>query len=143
MTKSDAFFTFNQGNPSLHLWFRQAKKCLVKNEKAKQIGQKMQITYRQPKHLKKLVTGLPRKDETKPGCFKCVKNCHSCKILKEGKYLYSKNTGKRYTIKESVSCESNFVIYLGTCLRCLGGDIWTQTGYKEYNIGVWSPLWGA
>ena len=129
--KIRCIFTFNQGNPPLHLWFRQAKKCLIKNEKAKQIGQKMQIAYRQPQNLKKLVTGLPRKgegeSEADPGCFKCKKKCHACKILKEGKYFYSKNTGKRYTIKQKVSCESSFVVYLGTCLKCEGQYVGKST----------------
>ena len=129
--KIRCIFTFNQGNPPLHLWFRQAKKCLIKNEKAKQIGQKMQIAYRQPQNLKKLVTGLPKKgegeSEADPGCFKCKKKCHACKILKEGKYFYSKNTGKRYTIKKKVSCESSFVVYLGTCLKCEGQYVGKST----------------
>jgi hypothetical protein len=129
--KIRCIFTFNQGNPPLHLWFRQAKKCLIKNEKAKQIGQKMQIAYRQPQNLKKLVTGLPKKgegeSEADPGCFKCKKKCHACKILKEGKYFYSKNTGKRYTIKQKVSCESSFVVYLGTCLKCEGQYVGKST----------------
>ena len=63
-------------------WLRQAKKCLVKNEKAKQIGEKIQITFRQPKNLKKMVTGLPTVEEgeveVNPGCFKCEKYCHTC-----------------------------------------------------------------
>ena len=84
-------FTFNEGNPPLHQWFRQAKKCLVKNDRAKEVGSKIQLTYRQPKNLKKMVTGLPSEEkgelEEDPGCLKCSKNCHSCKILVEGKYF--------------------------------------------------------
>ena len=38
--KVRCIFTRNEGNTPLHSWFRQAKKCLVKNEKAKQIGEK-------------------------------------------------------------------------------------------------------
>ena len=53
MTKLDVFLPARQ-------WRRKAKKCLVKNEKAKQIGEKMQITFRQPTNLKKMVTGLPK-----------------------------------------------------------------------------------
>ena len=61
--KVRCIFTFNQGNPPLHLWLRQAKKCLVKNKKAKALGDKMQITFRQPKNWKKIATGLPRVGE--------------------------------------------------------------------------------
>ena len=100
--KVRCIFTYNEGNPPLHQWLRQAKKCLVKNEKAKHIGEKMQITFRQPKNLKKLVTGLPKMGEGEmeinPGCYKCAKKCHTCKILKEGKHFWSTNTGRKYKI---------------------------------------------
>ena len=90
--KVRCIFTYNEGNPPLHQWLRQAKKCLLKNEKAKNIGEKMQITFRQPKHLKKIVTGLPKvgegEKEPNPGCFKCDKKCHACRILTEGKHDY-------------------------------------------------------
>ena len=129
--KVRCIFTFNEGNPPLHLWLRQAKKCLLKNEKAKQIGEKLQITFRQPKNLKKIVTGLPKlgegEIETDPGCYKCEKNCHTCKILKEGKHFWSTNTGRRYNIQQKVSCESSFVVYLGTCLQCNGQYIGKST----------------
>ena len=129
--KVRCIFTFNEGNPPLHLWLRQAKKCLVKNEKAKELGEKMQITYRQPKNLKKITAGLPKVGEKRvednPGCHKCGKNCHACKILTEGKYFVSTNTGKRYNIKQRVSCDSTYIIYLGTCKKCKGQYIGKST----------------
>ena len=129
--KVRCIFTFNEGNPPLHQWLRQAKKCLVKNEKAKTIGEKVQITYRQPKNLKKIVTGLPKmgegEEEIDPGCFKCRKKCHACRILTEGKHFNSTNTGRRYNIKQKVSCDSSFVIYLGTCLNCSGQYVGKST----------------
>ena len=77
------------------------------------------------------MTGLPRKGEgeieTDPGCIKCGKNCHACKILKEGKYFFSTNTGKRYPIKQKVSCDSSYVIYLGTCTKCDGQYVGKST----------------
>ena len=129
--KVRCIFTYNEGNPPLHQWLRQAKKCLLKNEKAKQIGEKMQITFRQPKNLKKMVTGLPKMGEGEieinPGCYKCEKNCHTCKILKEGKHFWSTNSGRRYKIQQKVSCESSFVVYLGTCLQCSGQYVGKST----------------
>jgi hypothetical protein len=59
--KSDkvrGIFTHNQGNPPLHQWIRESKKLLIKNEKAKQIGERIQIGWRQPKNLKRMVCGL-------------------------------------------------------------------------------------
>ena len=113
------------------MWLRQAKGCLVKNDKAKQLGEKMQVTYRQPKNLKKILAGLPkegqREIENNPGCHKCRKNCHACKILSEGKTFMSTNTGKRYTIKQNISCDSSFIIYLGTCKKCKGQYIGKST----------------
>ena len=103
----------------------------MKNEKAKELGDNIQLAYRQPKNLKRIVTGLPIEGEGEvelnPGCFKCEKNCHTCKILVEGKHFSSTNTGRRYPIKQRVSCDSTFVIYLGTCLKCGGQYIGKST----------------
>ena len=44
-------FTHNAGNPPLHQWTREAKKQLVRNDKAKKMGDCIQISSRQPKNL--------------------------------------------------------------------------------------------
>ena len=49
-------FTHNRGNPPPHKWLKESKKCLMKNEKAKKIGDKIQICYSQPKNLRRLVS---------------------------------------------------------------------------------------
>ena len=96
-------FTHNRGNPPLHMWLREAKKCLVKNEKAKSMGEKMQICYSQPKNLKRTVT---QKKSTKttvenPGCYKCGGCRVSCPIIKEGDTFTSTNTKKTYKTRKS------------------------------------------
>ena len=121
---------------------------MLKNEKAKNIGEKLQITFRQPKNLKKIVTGLPKvqegEEELNPGCFKCDKKCHACRIVTEGKHIYSTNTCRRYNVKQKVSCDSSFVIYLGTCLKCSGQYVGKSTqqfkrrhsGHKQEIAGL-------
>jgi hypothetical protein len=47
--------------------------------------------------------------------------------LSEGKFFESTNTGKRYTIKEKITCDSTFIIYLGTCKKCKGQYIGKST----------------
>ena len=115
-------FTHNQGNPPLHQWMREAKKCLHKNAKAKALGDKIQIGFRQPKNLKKIVTQKKRnvEIEPQPGCYKCGKCKVSCPILKEGGSFKSTNTRRTYKVKQKLNCNSSFVIYLGTCKRCRG-----------------------
>ena len=133
--KIRCIFTYNEGNPPLHLWIRQAQKCLIKNDSAKLLGQKMQVTYKQPHNLKKVVTGLPiqgeRSQEPNPGCFKCGKNCHTCPILIEGRTFVSNNTGRAYSIRQKVTCASKFIIYLGTCKKC-GGQYVGQSS-QQFN----------
>ena len=82
-------FTHNKGNPPLHMWLREAKKCLVKNEKAKEMGGNIQICYSQPKNLKRIVTQkkVTKMHDEQPGCFKCGRCRVSCPILKEGDNL--------------------------------------------------------
>ena len=127
-------FTHNGGNPPLHKWLREAKSCLVKNERAKSIGKSIQICYKQPKNLKTLVTQKvpPKPREENPGCKKCKKCKVSCPILKEGTTFKSTNTGRAYRIRQKLDCTSSFVIYLATCLKCGGQYVGkSQTPFKK------------
>ena len=118
-------FTHNQANPPIHQWVRQCKDQLMKNEKSKEIGKRIQIATRQPKNLQKLVSqnqggsggaGIPPDS----GCSKCNHCRVSCPVMKETKTFKSTNTKKVYKIKQNVNCDSNWVIYLSTGKRCAG-----------------------
>ena len=50
-------FTHNEENPPLHKWMREVKKQLDKNEKAREMGDRLRISTRPPKNLKRIVTG--------------------------------------------------------------------------------------
>ena len=115
-------FTHNKGNPPLNMWLREVKKCLIKNEKAKEIGDKMQVCFGQPKNIKRIVTQKNEKKskDIQPGCFKCGKCRVSCPILKEGNKFTSTNTQRTYPIEQKLNCNSSFVVYLGTCKHCGG-----------------------
>ena len=79
-------FTYNKGNPPLHKWVREAKKFLLKDEKAKDLGNRIQICFKQPRNLRSMVTNLknPTSPSPNPGCHKC-KGCKvSCPVLVEG-----------------------------------------------------------
>ena len=76
-----------------HHWIRQSKKFLEKNEKAKDMGENIQIAYKQPKNIKQLVGGPSvggeggrgeGRVENDAGCTKCTKKCHACKVLVGG-----------------------------------------------------------
>jgi hypothetical protein len=117
-------FTHNQSNPPLHKWMREAKKTLVRNQKAKELGDKIQIATKQPRNIQQIVRKSNKGEggQTVPpdaGCRKCGK-CHACPIVKEGAKFFSTNTKKCYRIKQKVNCKSDYVIYLGTCVRCKG-----------------------
>ena len=132
--KAKLIFTHNGGNPPLHKWLREAKSCLVKNEKAKSLGENIQICFSQPRNLKRLVTQIrPQKTcEENPGCSKCKKCRVSCPIIKEGGTFKSTNTGRTYKIKQKVNCDSSFVIYLATCGKCRGQYVGkSQTPFKK------------
>ena len=115
-------FTYNQNNPPIHKWIRQSKKFLERNEKAKELGKNIQIAYKQPKNIKRMVGGPSkggvRESEMEPGCSKCKKKCHAWKVLQEGATFKSTNTKKIYKIKQKVDCQSSYIIYLGTCQKC-------------------------
>jgi hypothetical protein len=99
----------------------------LKSQKAKAIGEKIQIGYKQPRNLQRLVGGYRvgsggDQNSIPPdaGCKKCKKCKVACPILEETKTFRSTNTGKVYKIKQSVTCTSDWVIYLSTCKKCKG-----------------------
>ena len=127
-------FTHNEGNPPLHKWVRDARKCLLKNERAKKLGSNIQICFKQPKNLKRLVTlkNGPRDEVENPGCWRCGRCKVSCPILKEGTKFSSTNTGRTYTIRQCLDCSSSFVIYLATCQNCRGQYVGkSETPFKQ------------
>ena len=128
--------THNQTNPPIHMWVRQCKQVLIRNDKAKDIGAKIQIGSKQPKNLQRLVGGERGDSELQdppqdPGCWKC-NNCRvSCPKIQESKYFVSTNTHKRYKIKQNLTCNSDFLIYLVTCRKCQGQYVGkSQTKFK-------------
>ena len=122
-------FTYNKGNPPLHKWIREAKRFLLKDDRAKSLGQNIQICYKQPKNLRSMVTNIrkPTLREENPGCIKCGRCSVSCPVLVEGRKFTSTNTKKTYSIRQKLDCDSSFVIYLATCKRCGGQYVGKST----------------
>ena len=118
--------THTKANPPIHMWIRQSKKLLARNDRAKEIVGRIQIGSRQPRNLLRMVGGCKggtrgaRNTPPEAGCWKCN---HCCPKMKEGNKFKSTNTGKQYKIKQQVDCDSDWVIYLVTCRRCQA-SIW-------------------
>ena len=117
-------FTHTAANPPIHQWLREGKKHLAKNGRTKAIGQNIQIASKQPKNLQRIVSSSNFREggqapPQNPGCFKCRK-CHACPIVKEGCNFLSTNTKKKYKVKQNLTCNSSYIVYLATCLKCDG-----------------------
>ena len=119
-------FTHNQSNPPIHMWLRDCKRQLERNDEAKLIGKKIQISFKQPRNLQRIVGGCKTGEEgghrpsPNPGCFKCGQCRVLCPKLNVTKVFTSTAIQKRYPIRQNVTCKSDWVIYLGTCLKCKG-----------------------
>ena len=129
--------TYNETNPPIHKWVRTSKKLLEKNEKAKELGDTIQLCTRQPKNLQALVGGFkneasgPTEVPPDAGCVKCGKCRVVCPVLNEGNTFKSTATGKTYKIRQKITCFSDWVIYLITCKKCKGQYVGkSQTSFK-------------
>ena len=96
----------------------------------------IQIAYRQSRNLKNILCGTnkkpPQETVENPGCFKCKKCKVSCPVLVEGPVFKSTNTSRSYRIKQHLTCDSDFVIYLVTCNLCSGQYVGkSQTPFKN------------
>ena len=119
--------THTKANPPINKWVRECKHLLNRNERAKAIGNRIQVSSKQPKNLKQLIGGCKegggghRPVPPGAGCHRCEKGCKvSCPILTETKTFKSFNTGKTYKIRQNLDCKSSWVIYLATCRKCGG-----------------------
>jgi hypothetical protein len=134
--KARLIFTNNESNPPIHQWIREGKKYL-KSTKAKVLADNMQVVYKQPKNLQQLAGGAKRGGNRAPrvedsGCHKCNHCRVSCPVMKETREFRSKNTGRKYFIQQRVDCDSSFVVYLATCLRCQGQYVGkSETTFKK------------
>ena len=130
-------FTHNQANPPIHQWVRQCKDQLMKNEKSKEIGKRIQIATKQPKNLQRLTR--PNKGGSgganippEAGCSKCNHCRVSCPVMQETKTFKSTNTKKTYKIQQKLNCDSDWVLYLCTCKRCGGQYVGkSKTPFKK------------
>ena len=108
-----------------------------KNDKAKDIGNRVQIASRQPKNLQKLVGGFREgsgglnKIPPDAGCYRCSKKCKvSCPVLEERKDFTSFNTYKTY--RQKLDCDSAWLIYLCSCKKCGGQYVGkSKTPFKK------------
>ena len=123
--------THSQANPPIHKWLRESKHLLARNDEAKALGNKIQIGSKQPKNLQRIaggqknVAGAVPNPAQDPGCKKCGRCKVSCPILEEGTNFNSTNTGKRYRIRQNLTCDSEWVIYLVTC-KGVKDNMWAK-----------------
>ena len=107
------------------------------------MGDQIQISTRQPRNLKKIVAGCNQAQggQQPPaplhaGCFKCRKCKVSCPVLKEGNSFKSTNTKKIYSIKQHLTCNSSYIVYLATCKKCHGQYVGKSTQiFKKRHSG--------
>ena len=134
-TKVRLIFTNNESNPPIHKWLREGKKFL-KTVKAKKMGESLQVVYKQPRNLQRILAGGNKKKsnnqtEQGAGSYKCNKCRVACPVIKEATVFKSTNTKRTYRIRQKMDCNSSFVIYLATCLRCQGQYIGkSETAFK-------------
>ena len=119
-------FTHNTSNPPFHKWLREGK-TFLKTPKAKELATKFQVVTKQPRNLKQIAAGTHKKNivenNAEPGSYKCNHCRVSCPLIQETNKFMSSNTRKSYNIKQHMTCDSPFVLYLATC-QGVRGSMW-------------------
>ena len=69
------------------------------------------------------------------GCYK-FNRCHACPVIHESSSFKSTSTGKIYKIRQNLSCDSAWVIYLSTCKKCKGQYVGkSKNAFKKRHSG--------
>ena len=115
--------TFSPMLPDLNYIIKKHLQFLESNPKLKELFPKNSIipSYRRSKNSKEILapsklefTTSQNTNSLVEGCFKCNKNrCDLCNnYFVKSRYFSSFKTGKSYTIRPSLTCDSKNVVYL-------------------------------
>jgi hypothetical protein len=127
-TSADPKFitTFYPGLHRINNIIRTAFPILQASESTKNLfARSPRIVFKKPKTLKNMLVRpkLPMSTETNSthnsGSRPCKKpRCGTCSIIKDTSHFTSKQTNKKYNIKEEIDCNSENVIYQLNCRTC-------------------------
>ena len=133
--------TFNPMLPDLNYIIKKHLHFLASNPRLRELFPKNSIisSYRRSKNLKKILapskfesTHSQRISSPAGSCFKCDKNkCDLCKnYFVESRNFSSFKTGKSYSIRPNLTCDSKNVIFLVSCKKCQLQYIGSRTQFK-------------
>ena len=120
--------TFNPNLPDIGRIIKKHLHLLHSNPRLKEFFPRNSVipSFRRRKNLKEILA--PSKYQTTGnhdntdigGCFRCKRNrCDLCQnFLLESQSFQSFQTGKSYTIRPKLSCDSKNVVYLVSCNKC-------------------------
>ena len=94
----------------------------ISSEFAKVLKEKPLLSFRRPKNLKDHLvrSKLRREGNRENGMVKCnKKRCQVCNFIRQGDKFRSSVTGKTYYVNHVFDCDSEGVIYLITCKKCV------------------------
>ena len=59
-------------------------------------------------------------DLNENGCFSCAKGCIYCALLakSQGNMVRGVSNGRKYKIRQRISCKSKSVVHVATCKKC-------------------------
>ena len=109
--------TFNPNNPKVYSLIKSSVKTLDNNNVDGFKNINLIHAKRQPPNLKRILTkSLFSNQET--GVFKCQDSrCHCCQHLYLG-LSYTFKTGKKFILKNKMTCDSRNLIYVVICSSC-------------------------
>ena len=125
--------THHPSNPPLRKWLKEHQPMLHTSARMKKA---MPVTpvvgERNPKSIRNIAmpSTLPQVISTKDqaGVKKCTGTCVVCREhLVETKHFSSDNTGEVFTVRHSLTCASENIIYLLFCSQCQGAQYVGET----------------
>ena len=123
LMRTPFIITHHPNNPPIREWLSGLHKTVLhsSNRMKKAVPEPPVVGERNSKNIRSLLmpSVLPTPCDTDPGCYKCTKTCTVCaNHLTECKTFTSMQTKQTFTIRHTLSCETENVIYILYCDMC-------------------------
>jgi hypothetical protein len=132
--------TYNPSMPNISQHLRDHWPILLADKKSAFKMKQPIIAYERPQNIRDLLVKslfcppLRNTENSNKGSCKCTKKCITCSYMKNTTTFKSKNNNMRFSILSTIDCQTENVIYLIECQKCMAQYVGETKNTINYRL---------